>query len=484
MLIYWLLFGLSVAIFVVTAAKLLLELFFAVAVRKVPARREYHGSPFVSIHIAAHNEPPELVKNTLRALSTLNYDQFEVLILDNNTKDEHVWKPVQAYCKTLGPRFRFYHKEGMTGFKAGALNLLKTLMDSHAEFVAVVDADYVVDPEFVHAALDYFVDDHVAFVQFPQANMNTDATNAGLALEYMHFFDLYLSMANAWRCVNATGTLTVYRVSALKQVGFFDPDVITEDADMGLRILAMPSHDGVYAPQVVGRGLMPDELESYKKQKGRWARGNASVLQKHFIEIFLGRQLSWTQKLGMVSQLTAWLNYTLVPIVLILLFCSIWALGLGPVHGFDLLIVQISAATLVIHIVLTFLVFAAVYARRAPARDWVRAFLVHLGTNWVYATSFLRAWMEDRPIFERTNKFVRRRASLALRAMASEFFLACYALVVALVLVVRGTGFSTIYPLLLVAVLCLCVIEVRRETAATREMTIKLMKNLREEFDR
>ncbi len=482
MLVYWLLLGIVSFVLLLTTAKLLLELWFALAVKGAPSRASAPAKPFVSIHVAAHNEPPELVKNTLHALSALNYEKFEVLILDNNTEDEKVWKPVQAYAKQLGPRFRFYHKEGMTGFKAGALNHLKTLMDSHAEFIAIVDADYVVDPEFLNAAMEYFVDDHVAFVQFPQANLNTGKANAGLALEYEHFFDLYMNMANAWKCVNSTGTLTVYRVSVLKKVGFFDPEVITEDADMGLRIIAMAEHDGVYAPQVIGRGMMPYELGSYKKQKGRWARGNASVLQKHLFEIFLGPGLSWKQKLGMVSQLTAWLNFTLAPIVLILCFSTLWTLGWSTVHGMDRLIVQLSALTLAVHMILTFIVFWTVFASRAPAWDWVRAFLVHLGTNWVYATSYLRAWMEARPIFERTNKFIRRKAPHALRSMVSEFSIGAFALLLAFILAMQGMGFSTIVPLLLVAAIHLCVIEVRRETSATRDLSITLMKKLREDY--
>src|SRR3546814_18730083 len=78
--------------------------------------------PKVSIHVPIYNEPPEMVKQTLAALARLNYVNYEVLVVDNNTKDEAVWRPVEAFCAELGPTFRFVHLPSWPGFKAGALN--------------------------------------------------------------------------------------------------------------------------------------------------------------------------------------------------------------------------------------------------------------------------------------------------------------------------------------------------------------------------
>ncbi len=78
--------------------------------------------PFVSIHLACCNEPPEMVILTLDSLAALDYENFEVLVIDNNTKNEEVWKPVEEHCAKLGARFRFFHLNPWPGFKAGALN--------------------------------------------------------------------------------------------------------------------------------------------------------------------------------------------------------------------------------------------------------------------------------------------------------------------------------------------------------------------------
>ena len=59
-----------------------------------------------------------MVIETLNALARLDYDNFEVIVLDNNTPDPEVWRPVEAHCRTLGPRFRFFHFDNVKGFKA------------------------------------------------------------------------------------------------------------------------------------------------------------------------------------------------------------------------------------------------------------------------------------------------------------------------------------------------------------------------------
>jgi hypothetical protein len=66
-------------------------------------------APKVSIHVPCYNEPPHMVIETLDALAKLAYPNFEVLVIDNNTRDEEVWRPLEEHCAKLGGRFRFFH---------------------------------------------------------------------------------------------------------------------------------------------------------------------------------------------------------------------------------------------------------------------------------------------------------------------------------------------------------------------------------------
>src|SRR3546814_19095721 len=92
------------------------------------------------------------------------------LVIDNNTSDEAVWKPVQAYCATLGPCFRFFHLAPWPGYKAGALNYALEQTDPAAQVVAVIDSDYVVRADWLRALVGYFEQPGVGVVQAPQAH--------------------------------------------------------------------------------------------------------------------------------------------------------------------------------------------------------------------------------------------------------------------------------------------------------------------------
>ena len=109
-----------------------------------------------------------MVIATLDALARLDYDNFEVILLDNNTRDPAVWQPVEAHCAMLGQTFRFFHLDDVKGFKAGALNDALRLTDPGADYIAVIDSDYQVEPFWLRRALPYFASPTVALVQGPQ----------------------------------------------------------------------------------------------------------------------------------------------------------------------------------------------------------------------------------------------------------------------------------------------------------------------------
>ncbi len=153
-----------------------------------PSNRSHY--PKVSLHVPACSEPPQLVISTLDRLARLNYPNFEVLVIDNNTADEALWRPVEARCRELDQRFRFFHLERCEGAKAGALNfaLAKTSVD--AELVAVVDSDYHAEPDFLASLVGYFDDPRMGFVQTPHdyRGWEDSAYLKWCRWEYKYFF--------------------------------------------------------------------------------------------------------------------------------------------------------------------------------------------------------------------------------------------------------------------------------------------------------
>lgn len=240
--------------------------------------------PMVSIHVPAYNEPPDMMIQTINALANLEYPCFEVLVIDNNTKDSAVWKPVEAYCATLGPRFRFFHVDPLTGFKAGALNYALRETAREAEVVAVIDSDYLVEPNWLKALVPQFVDQNMAIVQAPQDYRDGDenAFKAMCLAEYRGFFQIGMVTRNERNAIIQHGTMTMVRRKVLDEVGGWAEWCITEDAELGLRIFEQ-GYAACYVPYSFGKGLMPDTFIDYKKQRFRWAYGSVLILRHHMM---------------------------------------------------------------------------------------------------------------------------------------------------------------------------------------------------------
>jgi exo-beta-1,3-glucanase (GH17 family)/cellulose synthase/poly-beta-1,6-N-acetylglucosamine synthase-like glycosyltransferase len=242
--------------------------------------------PMVSVHVPAYNEPPDMLKQTLDALAALDYPNFEVLVIDNNTKDPAVWQPVEAYCRELGPRFRFFHVEPLAGFKAGALNFALKETAAEAEIVAVIDSDYIVTKNWLQALVPQFKDERMAIVQAPQ-DYRDDMDNAFKAMcnvEYRGFFDIGMVTRNERNAIIQHGTMTLVRRSVLDEVGGWAEWCITEDAELGLRIFER-GYDATYLPHSYGQGLMPDTFLDYKKQRFRWAYGAVIIIRRHLMKL-------------------------------------------------------------------------------------------------------------------------------------------------------------------------------------------------------
>lgn len=236
----------------------------------------------VSIHVPIYNEPAQMVIETLDALARLDYPDYEVLVIDNNTPEEAAWRPVAAHCRTLGERFRFFRVAQLAGFKAGALNYALRHTAPDAAIVAVIDSDYKVEPHWLHDLVPAFGAAAVAIVQAPQdyRDQHASAFKAMCYAEYRGFFLIGMITRNERNAIIQHGTMTLVRRAALDQVGGWAQWCITEDAELGLRLLEH-GYEAHYLPRTYGRGLMPETFIDYKKQRFRWAYGAMQILRRH-----------------------------------------------------------------------------------------------------------------------------------------------------------------------------------------------------------
>lgn len=251
-----------------------------------PTSAKDYRLPKVSVHVPAYNEPPEMLCSTLDALARLDYPDFEVLVIDNNTADPAVWQPVEAHCAKLGTRFRFFHVAPLKGFKAGALNFALERTAPDAEVVAVIDSDYQVRPTWLKELVPHFAHPAIGFVQAPQDYRDEEesAFKAMCHAEYKGFFHIGMVTRNDRNAVIEHGTMTMIRTAVLREVGGWAEWCITEDAELGLRIFEY-GYEGAYVESSYGKGLMPDTFVDYKKQRFRWAYGAIQILRRHRQEL-------------------------------------------------------------------------------------------------------------------------------------------------------------------------------------------------------
>jgi len=361
--------------------------------------------PFVSLHVPICSEPPEVVTQTLLALKALSYERFEVLVIDNNTHDEALWRPIERVCGELGPQFRFFHLPSWPGYKAGALNYALRRTSQEASVVGVIDADYQVVPAFLASLVVHFDDRRVGFVQAPQDYREWEQRYASRMCywEYWQFFAVSMRLRRQRNAVLMHGTMVLISRAALLRVGGWAEWCLTEDSELGLRLLAA-GYRGEYCSLTLGRGLVPFSYRAYLRQRRRWVTGGVQTVRRHW-RLFAPRASSLTaaQKLHYLQGWAPWMRDGLlmasVPLAIVLGVVSLCVeeapVPIGPLGSAVLVIV----AYLVVR---EGIVYRAYLGR--PWIDGIGAGLAIFGMMPTVGLAWLRGWVKIPLAFQRTPK--------------------------------------------------------------------------------
>ncbi|MCI0393327.1 MAG: glycosyltransferase [Chloroflexi bacterium] len=384
--------------------------------------------PKVSIHVPAHAEPTEMVIETLSALHKLDYPNYEVIMVDDNTNEDELWRPVLDFCHQAG--FKVFHLQNYPGFKSGALNFALSQTAPDAEIVVVVDADYVVEPNFLRETVPYFHNPRVAFVQTPQSFRNSDdnlfARRSTLAQRF--FFEISMRSRNEYNAIIFCGTMGLIRKRALERIGGWDEWCITEDAEASLRLLSR-GYQSIYINRAFGHGLLPTTFESTKKQRFRWAFGGMQILRRYWRQLMPWTEqpagLTRRQRLAYLMGLLSWVNDLLVLIFTGFLLLTSAAFALG----YSLPVRQLAEWILLVPVlsIVTGMLRVAWAMRLATGCSWREgfgAFTTMLALSWTVAQACLSALRHDKGVFLRTPKFaVQSDLTRALRAASWETIL-------------------------------------------------------------
>ena len=271
--------------------------------------QKYH--PHVSIHLPCSNEPPEIVIESLYALSRLDYPSYEVIVVSNNCTNEAYWRPIEEACTKLGRKFCFFHMDYCPGYKAGALNLARKLSSTLTEIVAVVDSDYLVKESWLRRLVPAFEQENIGIVQAPQDHRSELSTRfqKGCFWEYTGFFQIGMVQRNEANAIIQHGTMTLVRLKALDEVGGWSEWCLTEDAELGVKLFQR-GWDATYTRESFGKGLLPPDFHAYRTQRFRWAYGGIQILRRHFLYLTGLRKsaLTWPQRYHFLAGWLPWVT--------------------------------------------------------------------------------------------------------------------------------------------------------------------------------
>jgi exo-beta-1,3-glucanase (GH17 family)/cellulose synthase/poly-beta-1,6-N-acetylglucosamine synthase-like glycosyltransferase len=381
--------------------------------------------PKVSIHLPICNEPPHMVRQTLDALAALDYDRFEVLVIDNNTADPHIWEPVAEHCARLGPKFRFFTLGKYKGYKAGALNFALRETAPDAEIIGVIDSDYIVEPDWLRSMAPAFDNPKVGFTQSPQDYRDNDGSffKRLMFWEYAGFFHAGMVTRNERNAIIQHGTMTLVRKAALLNENGWAEWCITEDSQLGLRLFRA-GYEAVYSKKSFGKGVMPDDFNAFRKQRYRWAYGAMRIVRANWRALFspFNRELTLGQRWHFVTGWLPWMGDALG-----LAFVGLglaWSLGLilDPVRfEFPIALFMLPSIGLFIFKIVQIL---ALYANRVPCgfADRLGAAVAGLALSHSIGKAVWKGLFSNSLPFLRTPKMKNAPALVQGLVMAREEF--------------------------------------------------------------
>ncbi len=403
--------------------------------------------PLVCLQVPTYNEPPDLVLETLASLVAIDYPALCVQVIDNNTTDPALWQPVEAECarlRGLGHQVEFVHLPEWPGYKGGALNWGLGHLPDGVEIVGVVDADYVVEPAWLRDAVPHFADPEVAFVQTPQDYRAWEASAFYRAcyVGFGYFFKVGMVSRARRDAIIFAGTMGLIRRSALEEVGGWDETIITEDAEISIRILER-GYRPVYLPTAYGRGIMPLTYEGLRKQRYRWAFGGIQILRRHARTLLSPRShLSLGQRYDHILGGLWWFNDALT--FGFGLFVA--AAALGEIAGRPFVVQRLTSTGIVLPLAfiglnLTRYLWGLGTTMRAAPPLALAALRVNMSLSWVIALACAKALVQERAAFLRTPKFRGAARIREVRLVWVEAVLGGVAVLLA-VLVLLTSAFS------------------------------------------
>jgi cellulose synthase/poly-beta-1,6-N-acetylglucosamine synthase-like glycosyltransferase len=288
---------------------------------KAPQPREYFRQlPRVTIQLPIFNER-YVVERLLEAVMRMDYprERLEIQVLDDSTDETRfVCSRLVSEYAQAGLPITYRHRANRQGFKAGALE--EGLKAAGGEFIAIFDADFVPPPSIIRDLVHYFTDPRVAVVQGRWTWINRHYSSLS-EVEAMlldgHFVIEHGGRNSSGRFFNFNGTAGMWRRAAIDDAGGWQHDTLTEDTDLSYRA-QLKGWKFIYDPAIECPSELPVEMNSFKTQQARWAKGLIQVARK-LLPIIWGSEQPLYIKLEATFHLTANVAYPLMVVFSLIL---------------------------------------------------------------------------------------------------------------------------------------------------------------------
>ncbi|NJM96166.1 MAG: glycosyltransferase [Phormidesmis sp. RL_2_1] len=244
--------------------------------------------PKVTVQLPIFNEM-YVVERLLGAIAQFNYppEKLQIQVLDDSTDEtQQICQQQVRKLQQNGFNIDYLHRTNRQGFKAGAL--AQGLKQATGELVMILDADFIPSASILLQMVDYFSDPAVGMVQGRWTHINRRyslLTQVQALMLDGHFVIEQMARNRSGCFFNFNGTAGIWRVRAIEAAGGWQHTTVTEDLDLSYRA-QLQGWQCVYLPHVVVPAELPMEMNSFKSQQFRWAKGASQVAKKLLARVF------------------------------------------------------------------------------------------------------------------------------------------------------------------------------------------------------
>ena len=276
--------------------------------------------PKVTVQLPIYNER-YVIDRLVEAVSQFDYPRelLEIQVLDDSTdQTQRIARDCVERYRALGLPISYIHRDNREGYKAGALQ--EGLKSARGEFIAIFDADFIPPADFLRRTVPYFSDQKLAMVQtrWSYINRNYSAlTEVAAILLDGHFVIEHSARARSGLFFNFNGTAGIWRRTSIDDAGGWQHDTLTEDTDLSYRAQLRGWHF-LYLPNIECPSELPVEMNAFKSQQARWAKGLMQTAKKILPRVLRSKE-SAAVKAEAFFHLTANISYPLMVVMSIIL---------------------------------------------------------------------------------------------------------------------------------------------------------------------